>query len=110
MCIGDPGGGHHILHRGILHAEGNVVENGVVEENRLLVHIAHKAPEAVQAEIPDILTVNLHGTSGHVVEARYEVHQCGLAGPGFAHDGHGLALGHGKGNIVQHLPAPVVCE
>ena len=42
MGVGDAGGLLHLLACGALHSEGDVIEDGVVEEDRLLVDVAHQ--------------------------------------------------------------------
>lgn len=42
MCICDAGGLLYLLACGALHSEGDVIEDGVVEEDRLLVDVAHQ--------------------------------------------------------------------
>ena len=42
MGIGNLGGLYHLLHRGVLYAESDIVEHSVIEEDSLLVDVAYK--------------------------------------------------------------------
>ena len=59
MRIGDFCRCLNLLLRGILHTKGNIVENGVVEKNRLLVHIAYQPTERMDGQVAYILAINL---------------------------------------------------
>ena len=91
MGVGDLRGGDDLLPGGSFHAEGDVVENGVVEQDRILVHIAHQGAEVLDPQVLDILSVDGDAAAVGVVEAGDEVHERGLAGAGLAHDGDHLA-------------------
>ena len=65
---------NHLFHSRAFHAERDVVENGVVEKNRLLVHISHKASETVDLHVADIRTVDFYRAAGDVVKPWYQVY------------------------------------
>ena len=55
--VGYLGCGNHLLHCGTFHSEGYVVENGVVEKDGLLVHVAHELAQRTYLEAADIVSV-----------------------------------------------------
>ena len=72
--IGYAGSLFHLLLRGVVNTEGDVVEEGVVEEYRLLVHVADKLSEVVDVEVFHVDAVDEHLTLLHVVVSRNEVY------------------------------------
>ena len=64
---------HHIVHSGVVNAEGDVVAEGVVKEDCLLVHVAYELSEVVNAEVFNIDAVDEHLTLLNIIVARYEV-------------------------------------
>ena len=66
---------YHFLHRGIFYAKGYVVVEGVVEEYRLLVHVAYERTQIVDANIPDVLAIYEYLATAHIVVAWYEVNE-----------------------------------
>ena len=69
----------HFLARGGLDTEGDVVEEGVVKEDRLLIHVAHQRAQVGERRLADVHAVDGDGAPLHVVEAREEVHQRALS-------------------------------
>ena len=77
--IGNLGGFLHLLARGVLHTEGDVVEERVVKENRLLVHVAHEPTQVGDTIVADIYAIDGNRALIHVVEAWQQVGDGGLA-------------------------------
>ena len=100
----------HLLHSCIFHTEGNVVEEGVIEQNGLLVHVSYQRTQVVDAKILNIHTVNCNLTQLHIVIARQQIHQCRLAGTGLADKCNGLSFGHHQIDVLQHFALAVVTE
>ena len=74
MGIGNLGGFDDLLLRGILHTEGNVIVEGVVEKNGFLIDIADKRTQIVYPDVADILTVDEYLATAYIVVARNQVH------------------------------------
>ena len=110
MGIGNLGRLDHLLHGGVLHAEGDVVVEGVVEEDGLLVDVADEGAQAWDGDVLHVLAVDEQGAFADVVVARHEVHQRGLARAGLSHQGDSLALGHGEVDVLQHGASLQVAE
>ena len=110
MRVGNLGRLYHLFHGGILHAEGNVVENGIVKEDGFLVHDAHHGPQVGRAEVADIGSVDGDLSLRGIIEPRNQVHQRGFAGARFAHDRDGFPFFDIQIDIEQDLPAVVVAE
>ena len=108
--VGYLGGFNHLLHGGILHAEGYVVEETIVEEDGLLVYISDKGAEVGHVHIFYIHTVHQNLPASHVVVARKEVDERTLARTALANEGNGLAALHGEVYIVEHFLAAAVAE
>ena len=79
MGVGDARCLLHLLLRGIVDAEGDVVKEGVVEEDGFLVHVADELPQVVNAEVAHVDAVDEHLALLHVVVARNEVDKRGLS-------------------------------
>ena len=77
--IGDFCGCLHLLLCGVIHTKGDIVKDGVVEEDGFLVDVAYDAPQRMEGEVAHVFAVNLDGTCRHVVIARNEVNQRALA-------------------------------
>ena len=102
MGIGNLGRILHFFQRGVLHAEGDIVPDGVVEQDGFLVHVADKLAQVVHAQVFHVDAVDEHLALLHVVVARYQVNQCGLSRARLSHDGNGLALLDDEVYIAQH--------
>ena len=108
--VGNLGRFDDLLHGSVLHAEGDVVVEGVVEEDGFLVDVADEGAQAVDGDVLHVLAVDEQPAFGNVVVARHEVHQRGLARAGLPHQGDGLALGHGEVDVLQHGASLDVAE
>ena len=92
----------YFLLRGILHTEGDVVIETVVKQNSLLVHIAHEGAQVVLGHLTDVDAVDADAALVHIVEARQQVGQRGLARAALPHERHRLALRYGERHVVNH--------
>ena len=107
MDVGQPG---RVLdgvlpHR--VHAEGNVMGNGVREQEVVLGHIGAGRPHRPDGQGVHVLPVHEQAAVRHIINAQDQVHQGGLARAGLAHDAHPLAAVDGEGDIFQHVELPV---
>src|ERR1700691_3933259 len=82
---------------------GDVVANRIVEENRLLGHVADLATKRSQGQIPQVVAVDADVTRGDIKKARDQIHKGGLAGTAGADQRHYLAPRDDQVDIPQHL-------
>ncbi len=100
---------HLLLSRGLV-AECDIIENGIIEKYRLLIHISHKGAEIFHTQILHIDTVNEYLAAFHIPEPRYKIHKCRLAGTRLPHDSHCLAGIDLKVDMRQHIAFAVIAE
>ena len=100
--IGYLSGLDDLFHRGVIYAEGDVVVEGVIEEDGLLVDVADEGTQFGDAYTLDVLAVDEYFTLLHIVVARHQVHEGTLAGAGLSHEGDGLALWHDEVDVLEH--------
>ena len=110
MRVGYLGGCHHLVHRGVLHAEGYVVEESVVEEYGLLVHVANEGSQVADAQFPHVGAVDADGAALHVVVAWQQVHQRTFAAAALPHQGDGLSALDVQVHVGEHLCAVAVAK
>jgi len=80
----DVGGTRRLLHLRLCLAdriEGDVVANGVVEQHDILTDQAHLRAQVGQSVLAHIDTVQQHRSLLHIIEARHQTDQSGLAAP-----------------------------
>ena len=77
--------------------------DGIREEEVVLRHIGARIADRVDGHAVHILPVHEEGAIRHIVGAEQQVHQCGLARAGLAHDAHALAGLDLKGNVLEHV-------
>ena len=58
MRIGNLGCRYHLFAGGILYTECDVVVEGVIEQDGLLVHVTHYAAQRPERDIADIGSIN----------------------------------------------------
>ncbi len=73
MRVGNLGGFDDLFFRDVLHAKGDVVEHGVVEEDGLLRHHAHQSSQVADLVVADVVTVDADGAFVHFIETRQKV-------------------------------------
>ncbi len=110
MRVGNLRSRYDILHRSILHSEGYVVENRVVEKNRLLINVADETAQRMNRKLAYIHSVNRNRTRAHVVVSRNQIHQRRFPRPRLPHEGNRLPLRHGQVYVLKNIPLPVVGE
>ncbi len=108
--LGGPGGGEHPLLAGVLAAVEDVGAHAVGEQEAVLRHQADRAAQRGEGEVAHVGAADPHRAAGHVVEARQQQGDGGLAGAGGADDGHGLAGPHPQAEVVEHRVLAVVAE
>ena len=110
MCIGDLGCLNHLFHGCTFYAESDVVENGVVEKDGLLVDVADKRAQILYLEVPDVASVKEDLAFAYIVVARDKVDEGRLARSGLADKSDHLALRNLQVDIRKDLFAFFVTE
>ena len=100
--IGNFGCGHHFVHRGRLDAKGDVVEKYIIEQNHLLIDIAHQQAQRLQVEVRDVGAIDRDAALIDIVEARNKIDQRGFARPRLPHQSDGLAFGTHQIDVFQN--------
>src|SRR5699024_1210173 len=88
----------------------DVFENGVGEEEHVLLDDADVLPQRVLGHGPDVQAADGEGAVGAVVEPGDQLAEGGLAAAGGADDGDGLAGGHVEVDVVQDVQVAVIGE
>ncbi len=99
--VGDGGGLFDLLGGGVRGAEGDVVADGVGEEEGLLRDEADVSAEGLEGEGADGAVVDEDGAGVGVLEAGDEVDEGGFAGAGGAYDGEAAAGGDAEVDVVE---------
>ena len=85
-------------------AIGNVVADSIVEENCLLGDVADLAAEGSQADIAQVMSIDLDAACGNVKEAGDQVNQRRLAGAAGTYQRDYFAPRDHQVDVLQHLP------
>ena len=101
---------HHLLHGGVFHTEGYVVEERVVEEYGLLVYVAYEGTQGGDGKRLHVFAVNENFAASDVVVAGQKVHERGLSRTALAYEGYGLSAFHAEADVAEHGGALVVGE
>src|SRR5918992_1244249 len=102
--------GQHVLPGRIRPRRKEVLAQRYGEEDGLLSHERHGAPQLGEVGRPCLDAAHEHAARGRVVEAGKEVEQRRLAGARRAADGDDLARSDGEVDAAQHLRAAAVGE
>ena len=97
---------YHARERHIRLPVRDVVAHRVVEQDRLLRHLADLRAQRGQAHVAHIVAVDQDAPAGHIEEARNQVHQRRLSRPARPHNRHHFAALHGQIDVVQHHRRP----
>ena len=97
----------NVLGGSIVHAKGDVVGDGIREEEVLLRDIGTRLPHRVDGDAVDVLPVHEKGAVGDVISAQEQIDQRRLACAGLAHDAHALAGLDREGDVFQHIELAV---
>ncbi len=103
--VGDAGGAFDLGFGGVGCAEGDVVGDGVGEEEGFLWDEADVFAEVGEGVVADGAVVEEERVGGGVVEAGDEGYEGGFAGAGGAYDGEGGAGGDIEGDVVEDFGA-----
>ena len=102
MGVGDACRLLHLLTGSPLHAERNILIEGIIEKDRLLVDVAHQPAQIAEACLPHIHAINQDLPLRHVVEAGQQIDQRALARSRLPHQCHRLAFRDRQVDIFQH--------
>ena len=78
MGVGNLGSLDNLFHRRILHTKGDIIVEGIVEEDSLLIDVTDQCTQFRDTYRLDILAVDEHLAILYVVIARNKVYQCRL--------------------------------
>lgn len=84
----------HFLVSGVQASVPDILQNGAMEQPGVLQNHAEPLPEHFPGHIPDIHAVHLDAALGDIIKAHDQIDNGGLAGTGFAHQGHLLTRLH----------------
>src|SRR5207248_8592080 len=82
--------------------EGDVVANGVVEQNGFLGHNRKLAAQVARGNLPDVSVADAHGALLRVVKAQEKVGESGFPGAAGADQRDDLASLDGEIDALQH--------
>src|SRR5690606_319449 len=91
-------------------AKGDVGADGVGEKRRLLQDDADLRAQRVERDVANVVIVDRHAALQHVVEARDQVDNGGLAGAGRAEQGDDLSGRGVQRHVVQNFPTAKIGE
>src|SRR5690606_35544076 len=108
VCIAGAGGALDFWKGGGGLSVGDVVEDGVIEEERILKHDADMPSEGTLSERAQVLAIQQDASFPRIIEAHEECHQRGLAGAARADDRNGftgadMKVDSGKERLVTLL-------
>ena len=106
--VGQFGGGVHFLVGRVRSPKADVVHHGGAEQEGILQHDADLLAQRFGGDVAHVDAVDLDRAVGHIVEARQQVDDGGLARAGRADDGDGLPGFGGEGDVLQHRHAILV--
>ncbi len=101
--VGDGGGLFDKVEAVVGVAEGNVVGDGVVEEDAVLRDESYLSTETVDVEVGDGCVVNEDGAASAVIEAWEEVDEGGFASSRRAYYSDGFAAGNGEVGVAEYV-------
>ena len=89
-------------------AKGDVVGNGIVEEDAVLRNETYLSTDAIDVEVADGDAVDEYLSVGAVVETGKEVDESGFAGARGAYNGNGFAFRNGEVDAFKHVDGVAV--
>ncbi|GHJ18900.1 hypothetical protein TPA0909_05140 [Streptomyces albus] len=104
--LGGLGGGADLFVGGVGRPVGDVLADGRGEEEGVLGDQSDGAAQRVECQLADVLAADAHGAAGHVVVARQQHRDGGLAAAAGSHQGHGLTRFDPQAEAVQHGVCP----
>ena len=110
MGIGNLGSLDDLFHRGILHTECDIIIEGVVEEDSLLVDVAYQRTQLRDTYRLDILAVDEHLTLVDIMVTGNQGHQCRFTRTRLSHQCDGLPFGHLQIDVLQYLTPLDIAE
>jgi hypothetical protein len=110
VCPGQSSGALEHLLGSVRHCESDVAAHSVVEQQRVLEHDAHGAPQRGQLEVAHIDTIDSHRAGVDIVEPGQEASDRRLAAPRLADDGDRRACLDMQREPVKHRQVGLVAE
>ena len=87
---------------------GDILVEGVVEEYRLLVHIAYERAQRPDSHVLDVHAVNCNSTLLYIVITRYEIDHCRFSASRLTHESHGSSLLNLQVDILHQIARAVI--
>ena len=100
--ISDLGSLSNLLVGSLFDSKGDIITEGIVEEDGLLVHIANELAQVLYAQILHIDAIDEYLTLLNIIVTGNEVNKRRLAGTGLSYDGNGLALWNSQVDMFQN--------
>ena len=70
VSVSDAGGFLHLFHRSSFHSKSDIVEEGIVKQDSLLIDISHQSPKIEKGGLTDIRIINTNIPFIHIIKAR----------------------------------------
>ena len=102
MRICDTRGFLHLFQCRSFHPERDIIEEGIIEKDRFLIHIPHQATQIVEGGIADIRSVNSNAPLIHIIKTGQQIYQRTFTGTGLANQCDGLSLRDYQVYTFQH--------
>ena len=110
MGIGNLGGFDDLFHGSAVHTKSDVVVEGVVKQDSLLVDVTYQLAKLRDADTLDILTVNQHLAVLDIMITGNEVYKRRLTRSRLTNKGDGFSFGNLQINMLQHLTSLNIAE
>ena len=110
MHAHDAGDAPDLVEAGVGASEADVVDDRAGEQEGLLGHHRELLAQRSRGHLAQVEAVDAHRSGARVVEARQQLDDGRLAGPGRADQGDGGARSDGEVDVVEHVVAVAVAE
>ena len=104
MRVGYFGSFDNLLHRRVLHAERNIIIEGIIEQDGLLVHITDQRTQGRNRYVLHVLPVYKQGSFTHIMITGHQIDHRGFTRPGLPYQSHRLPFLHLQVYMLQDLP------
>ena len=110
MRIGNLRSFYHLLHRGIFHAESNVIEESIIKQNSFLIYVTNQSTQIGNTHIADTCPVDSNVAFLYIMVARQQIHQGRLTGTRLSHQRNRLSFGNRQIYMFQHFTLTIVTK
>src|SRR5690554_3697320 len=74
------------------HSKSDIIKEGVIKKNWLLIYIADKVTQLFNFQITQVVSIDGYSARGSLIKAGKQIDQCGFATTGTADKCHGGSL------------------